>query len=152
MKTLKLFIAATALLSFMACNPIEDLSLREKYVTNAGSPISSDELSAALTVSQDGPTNDIITLKCDCTVAATYTERALICPCTFCQPTIAVCDSCTTSLCTKFEVSKCHSTCLICVRACTWICCRIFKSECVSVLEVEASDMHCHDQFLYRLP
>ena len=63
MKTLKLFIAAAALLSFMACNPIEDLSLREKYVTNAGSPISSDELSAALTVSQDGATNDIITLK-----------------------------------------------------------------------------------------
>ena len=39
MKKLKLFIAAAALVSFMACNPIEDLSLREQYVVKAGTPI-----------------------------------------------------------------------------------------------------------------
>ena len=63
MKKLKLFIAAAALVSFMACNPIEDLSLREQYVVKAGTPITSAELTSALTVAQEGATNDIVTLK-----------------------------------------------------------------------------------------
>ena len=63
MKYVKLFIAAAALVSFMACNPIEDTSLRQTYITNAGTPITPAELTAALTVQQNGATNDIITLK-----------------------------------------------------------------------------------------
>lgn len=45
MKTLKailLLFAAMAIVT--ACDPMEDESLRDKYITNAGDPISKEEL------------------------------------------------------------------------------------------------------------
>ena len=63
MKRINLFLAAGALLSVMACNPVEDISLREKYIDNAGAPISSAELTAALTVTQDPNSDEVITLR-----------------------------------------------------------------------------------------
>ena len=53
MKTLKIYavLMAIALIGF-ACNPIEDESLRKKYFENAGTPVSVEELNAALSVTQ----------------------------------------------------------------------------------------------------
>jgi len=42
----------------VACNPIEDESLRDKYFTNAGNPITQAELDAALSVTQPIPNAD----------------------------------------------------------------------------------------------
>jgi hypothetical protein len=55
MKKIKLYIvlAATALIGF-ACNPIEDQSLRENF-ENAGTPITQEELTAVLSVTQPFP-------------------------------------------------------------------------------------------------
>ena len=50
-------MCAVALLGW-ACTPIEDNELRDKYVTNAGDPISVAELDAALEVSQPYPNQD----------------------------------------------------------------------------------------------
>jgi len=47
----------TALIAF-GCNPIEDQSLREKYFNNTGTPITVEELSAALSVTQPIPNSD----------------------------------------------------------------------------------------------
>jgi len=59
MKTLRIYavLLATAFIGF-ACNPIEDESLREKYFKNAGTPISTEELNAALSVMQPIPNLD----------------------------------------------------------------------------------------------
>lgn len=59
MKNIKfgLVLSAVALFGF-ACNPIEDDTLRDKYVTNAGAPISVEELTAALEVTQPYPNQD----------------------------------------------------------------------------------------------
>lgn len=50
-------MCAVALLGW-ACTPIEDNELRDKYVTNAGDPISVAELDAALEVSQPYPNTE----------------------------------------------------------------------------------------------
>lgn len=50
-------MCAVALLGW-ACTPIEDQELRDKYVTNAGDPISVAELDKALEVSQPYPNQD----------------------------------------------------------------------------------------------
>lgn len=50
-------MCAVALLGW-ACTPIEDNELRDKYVTNAGDPITVAELDAALEVSQPYPNQD----------------------------------------------------------------------------------------------
>ncbi len=59
MKNIKfgLVLGAVALFG-LACNPIEDDTLRDKYVTNAGAPISVEELTAALEVTQPYPNQD----------------------------------------------------------------------------------------------
>lgn len=59
MKTLKVYaiLLAVAFIGF-ACNPIEDESLRKKYFENAGTPITVDELNAALSVTQPIPNAD----------------------------------------------------------------------------------------------
>lgn len=44
----------------MACDPIESESLRNKYMKDAGTPVSVEELTSYLTVNQPGPTNDIV--------------------------------------------------------------------------------------------
>ena len=50
------FVLGALLLLSGACTPIEDDELRDKYVTNAGAPITPEELTAALevTLSQFG--------------------------------------------------------------------------------------------------
>lgn len=50
-------MCAVALLGW-SCTPIEDEELRDKYVTNAGAPITVAELDAALEVSQPYPNQD----------------------------------------------------------------------------------------------
>lgn len=50
--TIKIIAAIVALGGILACNPIEDQSLRSRYVTNAGDPISVSEITKHLTVSQ----------------------------------------------------------------------------------------------------
>lgn len=63
MKKNTLIIAAfAALLGIVACNPIEDQMLREKYITNAGKPMTPAELTSHLSVSQISETNDVITV------------------------------------------------------------------------------------------
>lgn len=52
-----LLLIAAGLLS-VACNPIEDDDLRDKYVTNAGAPITPEELTAALVVEQPYENSD----------------------------------------------------------------------------------------------
>ena len=58
----KLFVFAcvAAIFSFIACDPIEDESLRNKYMNNNEIPISVEELTSYLTVTQPGPTNEIV--------------------------------------------------------------------------------------------
>ena len=59
MKTLKailLLFAAMAIVT--ACDPMEDESLRDKYITNAGDPISKEELNNILSVTQPIPNQD----------------------------------------------------------------------------------------------
>ena len=66
MKKNTLVIAAfAALLGAFACTPIEDQMLRDKYITNAGPVLTSDELTAHLKVEQKGETNDVITVSND---------------------------------------------------------------------------------------
>lgn len=66
MKKNTLVIAAfAALLGAFACTPIEDQMLRDKYITNAGKAMTSEELSSHLKVSQISETNDVITVECD---------------------------------------------------------------------------------------
>lgn len=50
--TIKTIAAVIALGAMFACSPIEDQSLREKYVTNAGAPLTAAEISKHLSVSQ----------------------------------------------------------------------------------------------------
>ena len=50
-------MCAVAMLGW-ACTPIEDQELRDKYVTNAGDPITVAELDAALVVSQPYPNTE----------------------------------------------------------------------------------------------
>ena len=50
--TIKTIAAVVALGSMFACAPIEDQSLREKYVTNAGAPLTSAEITQHLSVTQ----------------------------------------------------------------------------------------------------
>lgn len=57
--------AVAAVFGLIACNPIEDQSLREKYITNAGAPMTSEELTSHLTVAQVSETNDVITVSND---------------------------------------------------------------------------------------
>lgn len=60
MKNIKLFIfvmVATAMCLY-SCDPIEDQSLRDKYITNAGTPVSQEELTAALSITQPYPNED----------------------------------------------------------------------------------------------
>lgn len=45
MKTLKAILLFAAMAIVTACDPMEDESLRDKYITNAGDPISKEELS-----------------------------------------------------------------------------------------------------------
>lgn len=47
-----------AILALVSCDPIEDLSLREKYITNAGTPVTVAELNAAISVTQPIPNQD----------------------------------------------------------------------------------------------
>jgi hypothetical protein len=56
MKTIKIYVMLlmTALIG-VACNPIEDESLREKYYENAGTPITKAELQAAISITQPLP-------------------------------------------------------------------------------------------------
>lgn len=42
----------------VACNPIEDKSLRDDYITNAGTPVTSEELTSYLHVDQPYPNTD----------------------------------------------------------------------------------------------
>lgn len=58
-KTLAILATVSGL---MACNPIEDQTLRDKYYTNAGTPITPAELTKHLTVTQPGETNDVVVL------------------------------------------------------------------------------------------
>jgi len=63
MRKIFTFTAATAaILGLIACNPIEDQTLRDKYITNAGAPMTSEELTAHLSVSQISETDDVITV------------------------------------------------------------------------------------------
>lgn len=50
--TIKTIAAIVALSGLFACSPIEDQSLRSRYITNAGDPISTAEITKHLTVSQ----------------------------------------------------------------------------------------------------
>ncbi|MBQ0025128.1 MAG: hypothetical protein KBT00_05340, partial [Bacteroidales bacterium] len=50
--TIKTIAFVVALGGMFACSPIEDQSLRDKYVTNAGKPLTSEEITKHLTVSQ----------------------------------------------------------------------------------------------------
>jgi len=59
MKRIKIYpIWLVAILFGVACNPIEDESLRKKYIENAGEPITVEELNAALSVTQPFPNVD----------------------------------------------------------------------------------------------
>jgi len=56
MKKILFFIAAAAFV--MACDPLEDQTLRNQYVINAGEPISVADLTKALKVTQPYPNQD----------------------------------------------------------------------------------------------
>jgi len=59
MKKIKIYPILLAAAFFgVACNPIEDESLRKKYFENAGDPITVEELNAALSVTQPIPNED----------------------------------------------------------------------------------------------
>jgi hypothetical protein len=60
MKTTNLYyIALLMIVAFcFACDPIEDKSLREEYFENAGTPITKQELQAAISVTQPIPNQD----------------------------------------------------------------------------------------------
>ncbi|WP_291530482.1 hypothetical protein [Bacteroides sp. UBA939] len=59
MKTSKFYIAlAMFAVACYACDPIEDTSLREEYFENPGTPITQEELDAALSVTQPIPNSD----------------------------------------------------------------------------------------------
>ena len=59
MKIIKIYpVLLLAALFGVACNPIEDQSLRDKYIKNAGEPITQAELDAALSVTQPIPNSD----------------------------------------------------------------------------------------------
>ena len=47
-----LSISVLSVLALAACNPIEDTSLRDKYFTNAGTPITTEELDKAISITQ----------------------------------------------------------------------------------------------------
>jgi len=47
-----LFVIAVVALLGISCNPIEDTTLRDKYITNAGTPVTKAELTNALSVTQ----------------------------------------------------------------------------------------------------
>ena len=53
-----LSISALSVLALAACNPIEDGSLRAKYVTNAGTPITTEELDKAISITQPFPNQE----------------------------------------------------------------------------------------------
>ena len=61
------FLAAIASLS-VACNPLEDDSLRDKFIVNAGTPITKTTLSAAISVTQPFPNEDGVVMGDQCVV------------------------------------------------------------------------------------
>lgn len=65
MKKITIIAAFAALLGAFACTPIEDQSLRDKFITNAGKVMTSEELTAHLKVEQLGETNDVVTVTND---------------------------------------------------------------------------------------
>ena len=59
MKVTKILIAMLASASIVtACDPIEDEDLRDKYVTDAGTPITKEALQAAISITQPFPNQD----------------------------------------------------------------------------------------------
>lgn len=69
MKKIKvLFILAVVGSFSVACDPIEDDSLRDKYITNAGAPVTKEVLSAAISVTQPYPNQDGVVMGDQCVV------------------------------------------------------------------------------------
>lgn len=64
-KNITIIATFAAVLGLIACNPIEDQTLRDKYITNAGAPMTSAELTSHLSVLQNGETDDVISVACD---------------------------------------------------------------------------------------
>lgn len=58
MKILKIYMFFLAAIAIVACDAIEDESLREDYFENVGEPISKADLQAAITVTQPIPNSD----------------------------------------------------------------------------------------------
>ena len=59
MKVTKILIAMLASAFIVtACDPIEDEDLRDKYVTDAGTPITKEALQAAISITQPFPNQD----------------------------------------------------------------------------------------------
>ena len=59
MNVTKILIAMLASASIVtACDPIEDEDLRDKYVTDAGTPITKEALQAAISITQPFPNQD----------------------------------------------------------------------------------------------
>lgn len=59
MKATKILIAMLASAFIVtACDPIEDEDLRDKYVTDAGTPITKEALQAAISITQPFPNQD----------------------------------------------------------------------------------------------
>lgn len=58
MKKIRIITAIALLASMVACNPIEDKSLRDDYITNAGTPVTSEELTSYLHVYQPYPNTE----------------------------------------------------------------------------------------------
>ena len=58
MKKIRIITAIALLASMVACNPIEDKSLRDDYITNAGTPVTSEELTSYLHVDQPYPNTE----------------------------------------------------------------------------------------------
>ena len=65
MKVTKILIAMLASAFIVtACDPIEDEDLRDKYVTDAGTPITKEALQAAISITQPFPNQDGVVEGC----------------------------------------------------------------------------------------
>jgi len=69
MKNIRSLVFLAAIASFsVACNPLEDDSLRDKFIVNAGTPITKAALSAAISVTQPFSNGDGVVMGDQCVV------------------------------------------------------------------------------------
>lgn len=64
-KNISFLASAAAILAVIACNPIEDQSLRDKYVTNVDHILTTQELDAHLHIIQNAENDDVFTVEND---------------------------------------------------------------------------------------